>query len=345
MTVIKNILYIEDNPGDVKLFREMVSGCSVPMTLHVVRTIKEGKDMIRRHEFDAILLDVELPDSYGLDSVKMLVEASPHTPVIVLTGHQNDVLGVQAIQSGAQDYLIKGIDYTPMIHRIIQNAIERKDIEDQRKAAEQQIRASLIEKETLLKEIHHRVKNNLQIIMSLLNLQSASIRDKQALKIFKESRQRIHSIALVHEKLYKSKNFSEIDFSSYVRSIVHELMRAYLIPEKVEVKIDIQDIYLSIDIAIPLGLIVNELMTNALKYAFPEQKGGHVKISLHSISDQQYALKFSDDGLGFNKDAILKKRGLGLQLVGILTEQLEGHLKIDCEKGSRFLIQFPRFQS
>jgi len=345
MADIKNILYIEDNPGDVRLFEKMVADCPVSMTLHVVNTLKAGLKKIRQREFDAILLDVKLPDSEGLDSIKMLIEISPYTPVIVLTAYQDEAFGIQAIQFGAQDYLMKGIDYTPMIHRIIQNAIERKDIEDQRKAAEQQIRASLIEKETLLKEIHHRVKNNLQIIMSLLNLQSASIQDEQVLKVFRESRQRIHSIALVHEKLYKSKNLSEIDFNGYVRSIVHELMRTNPVSEKVKVDIDIHNIFLSIDAAIPLGLIVNELMTNAVKYAFPDDQPGHVTICLTSLSDQQYTLRFSDDGVGFNKDAILNQRGLGLQLVGILAEQLEGHLQVDCKNGAYFTLQFPKAQS
>lgn len=208
-----------------------------------------------------------------------------------------------------------------------------------RKQADQTIQKSLEEKEILLKEIHHRVKNNLQIIISLLNLQSYRIQDKEARQAFENSKQRVYSMALVHEKLYRSQNFANIQFDDYVKTMTTEIIRASADFGRIRLDLQIEPIELSIDLAIPFGLIINELMTNAIKYAFPDGTEGKIQIGFHSRKNQ-YTLTVMDNGIGLPDDVYFQKKGsLGMQLVHILTEQIGGSIEISREGGTRFTIQ------
>ncbi len=207
--------------------------------------------------------------------------------------------------------------------------------------AEEKARCSLQEKETLLKEIHHRVKNNLQIISSLLYLQSDSISDKDDREKIRDSQNRVKSIAIVHEKLYNSRDFSRIDFHEYVESLVSYLLGTYNInKDSIKVKIKIKNIYLDIERAIPCCLIINELVTNSLKYAFPEGKG-ELSIEM-SRKDHKYMLKVKDNGTGLPDDIDLENiKTLGMELVFNLSEQIEGTVEIVRVKGTTFNIVFP----
>jgi PAS domain S-box-containing protein len=217
----------------------------------------------------------------------------------------------------------------------------------QRKLAEAQIQASLREKEVLLQEIHHRVKNNLQVISSLLDLQSQQIEELAMLEVFRESQNRVKSMALVHEKLYQSKNFARINFAEYTESLVSYLFKAYeLTPGHVVFNLDIEETHLNIDTAIPCGLIINELVSNALKYAFPDNRKGAISISLKSDEEKYFTLSIKDDGVGIPKNLnATNVQSLGLQLVKVLTKQLKGKIKIDHDKGSQFLIRFSEIRS
>lgn len=217
----------------------------------------------------------------------------------------------------------------------------------QRKLAEAQIQASLREKEVLLQEIHHRVKNNLQVISSLLDLQSQQIEELAMLEVFRESQNRVKSMALVHEKLYQSKNFARINFAEYTESLVSYLFKAYeLTPGQVIFNLDIEETHLNIDTAIPCGLIINELVSNALKYAFPDNRSGTISISLHSDEEKHLTLSIKDDGVGIPKNFNVNSvQSLGLQLVKVLTKQLKGQIKIEHNQGSQFLIRFSEIRS
>lgn len=212
----------------------------------------------------------------------------------------------------------------------------------QRKLAEAQIQASLREKEVLLQEIHHRVKNNLQVISSLLDLQSQQIEESTMLEVFRESQNRVKSMALVHEKLYQSKNFAKINFAEYTESLVNYLFKAYeLHSGNVILELDIDEVDLNIDTAIPCGLIINELVSNALKYAFPHNRSGKVCISLHSERHKHFTLTIKDDGVGLPMDWDFKSvKSLGLQLVNVLTKQLKGTIEINRSRGSQFRVDF-----
>ncbi|MDZ8186165.1 MAG: PAS domain S-box protein [Nostoc sp. ChiSLP02] len=218
-----------------------------------------------------------------------------------------------------------------------------EDISD-RKRSQEQIKASLLEKEVLLKEIYHRVKNNLQVISSLLNLQSAYIKNQDDLAIFQQSQQRIASIALIHEKLYQSQDLARVNFREYIQDLVASLFTAYEVSEEaIAVSIDIdEDVFLGLDTAIPCSLIIHELVSNSLKYAFPAGRNGSIFIHLHRSSDNNFILKVSDDGIGLPSNFDLQKiSSLGLQLVDALTYQLSGSIQIKGDMGVESQLTFP----
>jgi|AGTN01.2.fsa_nt_gi PAS domain S-box len=210
----------------------------------------------------------------------------------------------------------------------------------ERKRSEEQVLESLHEKEVLLKEIHHRVKNNLQIISSLLSLQSGTI-DPDHTHMLRESQNRIRSMAMIHEKLYRSRDLSHIDFADYVNSLIASLARSYLsADDKVKIGADVHDIHLDIDQAIPCGLIINELVSNSLKYAFNDGRTGVVRVSL-SKCDNIYTLIVSDNGTGLPPEIDFRNTpSLGLQLVNTLVSQIEGTIDLAGNAGTTFRITF-----
>jgi two-component sensor histidine kinase len=208
-----------------------------------------------------------------------------------------------------------------------------------RKRAEEKIAASLSEKEALLKEIHHRVKNNLQIISSLLKFQSRYVQDQEALGMLSESRNRIRSMALIHEKLYQSHNFARIDFAEYIRSLARSLFRSYGIDNAVALTIDADAMTLDIDRAAPCGLIITELLTNTLKYAFPAGQTGTINIRLRSKGEDHFTLVVGDSGIGLPEGFDLQKTPtLGMQLVALMAKQLQGTLVLDTSAGTTFVL-------
>lgn len=212
----------------------------------------------------------------------------------------------------------------------------------ERKKAEDKIAASLKEKEILLKEIHHRVKNNLQVISSLLYLQSNDIDDEKASRFFKESQNRVRSIAMVHERLYQSENLAQIDFFEYIKSIVSHLIRSYSINQtEIKLNLDVINVKLDIDTAISCGLIITELVTNSLKYAFLDSKKGEINISFQSPKDTDYELIVGDSGVGLPPDFNFKEsKTLGLKLVNELVDQLNGTIEHEKRQGNSFKIKF-----
>jgi PAS domain S-box-containing protein len=215
-----------------------------------------------------------------------------------------------------------------------------------RKISEEQIKQSLREKEVLLREIHHRVKNNLQIISSLLSLQTPNIKNKKDLEIFMDSQNRIRSMALVHEKLYQRKDISGINFEEYVKELTNILKDSYRIKaEFIEFKIDVDDIMLNIDLSIGLGLIINELVSNAFKHAFPGNVNGLVEIIVKSGENNSLFIRVADNGVGIPENIDFRNTdSLGLQLVTTLVEQHGGKVELSIDVGTVFDITFPELK-
>jgi PAS domain S-box-containing protein len=206
-----------------------------------------------------------------------------------------------------------------------------------------QAEATLREKEVLLKEIHHRVKNNLQIISTLLDLQSDHTQDRQALEMFKESRGRVKSMALIHERLYRSQDLARVDFAEYVRQLAEDLYRSYKVSsEEIELEVNVDVPPLPIDIAIPCGLLLNELMSNCLKHAFKDATEGRIRVTLRGGEDDTNVLTVADDGSGFPDDVDFRSTtSFGMQLVNTLAEQLHGEIELHNHRGTEFTLTFP----
>ncbi len=220
-----------------------------------------------------------------------------------------------------------------------------RDITESKRTGEQ-IQASLREKEVLLQEIHHRVKNNMQIISSLLKLQAGYVDDRTYLDMFKESQNRIISMALVHEKLYQSQDLATIDLNEYISHLANALFRSYGADTgRIALQIDVADVVFGVDTAIPCGLIINELVSNSLKYAFPDGKEGEIKITLRFTDEDEIELTVSDNGISMPDDLDLSNTGsLGLKLVRVLTDQIGGKLEVDRSEGTTFRIRFKRIK-
>lgn len=213
----------------------------------------------------------------------------------------------------------------------------------ERKLAEEALKQSLKEKEILIREIHHRVKNNMQVISSILNLQSALLDDPRAKAAFKECQYRIKSMAMVHEKLYRARDLSSIDFADYLNTLTrHIFLEQQVRPDQVQLLLDIEQINLDINRAVPLGLIINELITNAFKHAFPSGRKGHIWVSLKRRDGQTAELTVKDDGVGFPKGLDWKKaESLGLVIINTLVEQIDGKIELIPDGGTEFKVTFP----
>ncbi|HSY38505.1 MAG TPA: histidine kinase dimerization/phosphoacceptor domain -containing protein [Polyangia bacterium] len=208
--------------------------------------------------------------------------------------------------------------------------------------SEQTVRASLKEKEVLLKEIHHRVKNNLQVISSLLNLQARYLPDPAARAIFSQSQNRVQSIALVHERLYESADLSHVDFGKYLAVLLDNVFDTYDAAGRGIVNvIDVGDVHLTVDVAIPCGLIVNELVTNAIKHAFPNGRTGEIRVSLSESPEGTLNLSVQDDGVGIPAGVDPRHTvSLGLDLVVTFAEQLNAEVTITRTNGTCFGFRF-----
>ncbi len=212
----------------------------------------------------------------------------------------------------------------------------------ERKRMEERIRISLTEKEVLIREVHHRVKNNMAIISSLLKLQANKITDNKYKEMFEDSMGRIKSMAIAHEKLYLSKDLANVDFSAYINDIVTDIFTSYKFAlGKVALSINVESVSIELDDAIPLGLIINELVSNSLKLAFPEGREGELEVMLKSNSENEYELTVRDNGIGFPEGLDFRKsESLGLNLVTALTRQIRGRIELNRETGTELRMTF-----
>ena len=291
---------------------------------------------------------------------RIISEPVLHLASIAETVSRSRDYTVRAVQSGADEIGFLVGSFNEMLGQVDKRDRELREVRDglelrvkertaeleseiaERILAQDRITSSLHEKEVLLKEVHHRVKNNLQIITSLLNLQASKIKDKKLEAMFRDSQGRVKTMALIHEKLYRSENLSEVNFADYVDSLTRFMLSTVSgNRERISIKQDVDKILLSVDKAIPCGLIINELVTNALKYAFPDGNGGEIIVSCKRGADRRIVLEISDNGVGIPGEVDLENTGtLGMQLVTSLIGQLDGTIRIDRESGTRFTLEF-----
>lgn len=215
------------------------------------------------------------------------------------------------------------------------------------KRREEHLMRNLAEKEVLLREVHHRVKNNLNIISSLLNLQSSTIKTpEQAMAAFQNSRERITAMSLVHEELYKSRDYTGVDMGDYLDRLAKQLIFAYGAQKGVNLEMNASGVYLSVNASIPCGLILNEIVTNSFKYAFPDDRSGTIRVTMKQRENEYIEIEASDDGIGLPEGLLEQneeQRGsLGLTLVRLLVGQLDGTMSVSVDRGTTYRILFPQ---
>jgi two-component sensor histidine kinase len=289
---------------------------------------------------DVILADYSLPQFDAPAALRLLQERGLDVPFLVVTGSLSEEVAVDCMKQGAADYLLK--DRLTRLGPAVRRALEQARLRDDKRRAEEQIKASLQTKEVLLREIHHRVKNNLQVISSLLKLQSGHIKDPEARELFRESQNRVRAMALIHEKLHQSTDLARVDMGLYVRSLANHLLRSCVVqPGAVVPKVQVDDVFLGIDTAIPCGLIINELVSNSLKHAFPAGRPGEIRIDLRSDGAGRFVLTIADNGVGCPGPIDFgRTESLGLQLVNALANQLGATLEASQRGGTSFTITF-----
>jgi PAS domain S-box-containing protein len=340
-TVVTDATTLEAMESELQRAKEQLRAVLDAMPGFVAWINREGQYLgVNQYMADSFNLSPEDFVGQKLSFLKNSPELAQFmTQFIAESAHTSRQVVEAQVNGLTRNYLIAAQKY----HQDSLAVIVGIDITD-RKLAEAKIQTSLREKEILLQEVHHRVKNNLQVISSLLDLQSQEIQAPSMLEVFRESQNRVHSMALVHEKLYQSKDFAKINFAEYIESLTNYLFKAYdLKTSNITLDLDIDDVNLNIDTAIPCGLIINELISNALKHAFPNNKPGIISIALHSDSDNHLTLTVQDDGVGLPMNWDVKSvKSLGIQLVKILTKQLKGTIELDKTAGSKFIIKFAR---
>jgi two-component sensor histidine kinase len=271
------------------------------------------------------------------------------------TEAQDAITGLQAVLQGRQDSFVMEypchepghprwflLQATPLPlphHGLV---LAHIDI-TARKQAEEQLRAALQQKDVLLREVAHRVKNNLQVISSLLHLQAGAIDDPRLGTLFQASQDRLHAMALVHDLLQKADNVTQINLAHYAAHLLNELARTYAVdPERITLETELEDVWVGLDTATPCGLLLHELLTNCFKHAFPEGRTGRVRVELRATAEQTLMLRVGDTGCGFPDDLDFRATdSLGLQLVCVLTEQLQGTIALERAEGTHFTILVP----
>ena len=299
-------------------------------------------------ELELVLMDVMLPGIDGLEAVSLLKqnELYQDVPVLAVTAEQSDETIERAFKSGCVDYISKPLNRIELLARV-NSALDLKRAMDSVKEKNKQLKRTLSEKETLLKEIHHRVKNNLQVICSLLRLQKFEIEDEaspRVLEAFETSRRRVISMSEVHNQIYQTDHLAGVDPESYLRDLTNAIIETCDILLEPSVKVDVHpDVNLEIDEAIHTGLILNELISNAIEHAVDES-GERLEITIEmSRENDKYCLRVADNGCGLEPDFdIAETSSLGLQLVqSLAVDQLEGELNINVDDGTEFEICFP----
>jgi two-component sensor histidine kinase len=320
---VSSLLIVEDDPGVAELVREGLEG--IGCSCEAVATGKAAMDALRDRGFDLLVLDYSLPDMHA-DKL-ITIEGVP--PFLITTGRGDEATAVRLMRAGARDYVIKDSSFLTELPLVVARVLRELETERSLAEARRSLESRLRENDAMLREIHHRVKNNLQIVSSLVRLQTPEDADKRILGILLDIQGRISAMSLIHETLYESENLARVDFLAYLAALARSLESAIgPAGRDFSFRCRGEAIELPIDCAVPLGLIANELLTNAVKYAFPPEWRGEARVAAvtgRTMEGRPY-LEIEDNGVGLGAASEGGPSGLGLKLVRLLSEQLHGKL-------------------
>ncbi|MGP0070587.1 MAG: sensor histidine kinase, partial [Bryobacteraceae bacterium] len=332
------VLQVEDSPGDAALIERTLTKSGYTVYCERVVDAHEMRAALVKQTWDLIIADYRLPAFDAPSALSLLHETGQDIPFIVVSGAMGEDLAVAMMRAGAQDYLLKDdlARLAPAVEREIRDVRTRRQREQAERAlgeSEQQLERQTVllhQRETMLREIHHRVKNNMQVMSSLLSLQSRVTSDPATSRMLENNQNRIQSMALLHEILYQSEDLAVVDFSKYVRRLVGYLFRSYGVDNgRIRLRTKLDPVGLELDDALPCALLISEVISNSLKHGFPEGREGEVSILLRGQSGTAVSLAVSDNGVGLpgNLDWTTT-RSLGLRLVRALADQLHAGLDV-----------------
>jgi two-component sensor histidine kinase len=351
------LLHVEDSPSDAALTERALTMAGYTIYSERVSTASEMRAALSKQTWDLIVADYRLPQFDAKSALSMLHESGHDIPFIVVSGTLGEDLAVSMMKAGAQDYVLKHnlARLAPAVDREIgdvrarrgRDVAERALNESEERVTAQEVtlerQATLLrQRETMLREIHHRVKNNMQVMSSLLSLQSRTASNPETTRMLEQNQNRIQSMALLHEILYQSEDLAMVDFPKYLRRMVEHLFRSYGVDDQqIQLHTALDAVGLELDDALPCGLLVSEVISNSLKHGFPEGRKGEVRIVLRRQSSKMVSLILSDNGVGLPPHVDwTQSRSLGLRLVRVLAQQLRANLDIRSQGGTEVKLAF-----
>lgn len=301
----------------------------------------QGLDLLRSQLFDLVAVDHHMPGRTGRDMLDDIVAMPDHPPVVFVTGNEETSVAVEALHAGASDFVVKtvGESFFDLLAGRFQQAFIRSSLEREKRLAEAELRAANERLEILVREVHHRVSNSLQMVLSFVSMQASQTADPAARHALQETQNRIHAISKVHHRLYTRDDITTIDLDDYLETLLAELRKALGKPDgEVAVTLQAEPIEVSPDEALSIGVVVNELVSNAAKYAFAEGQGGTIAVGLARLTDG-YALTIQDDGVGFDAASGPRGSGLGMKIVSAVTRSIGTQLEVlPAEHGAALRI-------
>jgi two-component sensor histidine kinase len=351
------LLQVEDSASDAAITERALTKAGYAVYSERVVNAPQMQAALAKQSWDLIVADYRLAQFDAKSALLLLHESGHDIPFIVVSGALGEELAVSMMKAGAQDYLLKRnlARLAPAVEREIGDVRARRGRDVAERAlneSEERFTAQgatlerqttlLRQRETLLREIHHRVKNNMQVMSSLLSLQSRVASNPAISRMLEENQNRIQSMALLHEILYQSEDLAVVDFSKYLRRMVDHLFRSYGVDNhQIRLHTALDPVGLELDDALPSGLLISEVVSNSLKHGFPEGRKGEVRIVLRRQSTTMVSLAVSDNGVGLPEHLDwTKSKSLGLRLVRVLAQQLRANLDIRSQGGTEVKVVF-----
>lgn len=335
------LLYIDDDRGLARLVEKELGRHGYAVTL--APDGDAGLELLKSAQFDVCALDHYMPARDGLDVLPDIMALAESPPVVYVTGAQEGRIAVAALRAGAADYVIKDVseDFTALLRSALEDALMRRRLERENQAAQEQIRLARDRAEAMLREVNHRVGNSLQLVSSFMSLQMRHVADEGAREALRESQARIEAVAHVHRRLYASGDMSRVAMDEYLVGLMDELSKSVGPGEgSPRLVVDASPMWVSTDQAVSLGVVVAELVTNAVKYAYAPGQGGEIRISLHPETQTRAILTVEDDGPGLG-DGAPKGTGLGGKIISAMASGLRSAIEFDAaHKGVRAKLAF-----